>query len=175
MTHFAAVYQQAEAAGDRYVVARAAVHAGMALREMGHLDEAHAALRQAAALAREAGDARLEVQALWNLKLVADNSGEVGGDLTGPPMLLHLLALEELLPTIADAIGMQGPARESYVGGMGSTQDQLGRLAASHGANDLARHYFAEALQPRPGLRTHEPAGGESGRAAGRRDSRRSG
>ena len=150
LSHFAAVYQQAEAAGDRYVVARAAVHAGMALREMGHLDEAHAGLRQAAALAREAGDARLEVQALWNLKLLADDSGEVGGDLTGPPMLLHLLALEELLPTIADAIGMQGLARESYLGGMGSTQDQLGRMAASHGANDLARHYFAEALALAP-------------------------
>jgi CHAT domain-containing protein/tetratricopeptide (TPR) repeat protein len=142
-----AVYQEAEAADDRYVAARAAAHAGMALREVGHVDEAHACLRRAEALARQAGDARVELQALWNLKLLADQSGEVGGDLTGLPMLLHVLALEELLPSIADTLGMQGLMREAYLGGLGSTEDQLGRLAASHGADDLARSYFAAALE----------------------------
>ena len=146
----AAVYQEAEAAGDRYLAARAAAHAGMALREAGHVDDAHVCLRRAAALAQQAGDARVELQALWNLKLLADESGEVGGDLTGLPMLLHVLALEELLPSIADALGMQGLVREGYLGGLGSTQDQLGRLAASHGADDLARNYFAEALERAP-------------------------
>jgi CHAT domain-containing protein/tetratricopeptide (TPR) repeat protein len=138
------VFRDADAAGDKYFSGRAAVHVGIALRESGRIDAAHEWLRRATALARLAGDARVEAQALWNLTLLADASGEVADDLTGLSTLLHVLALEELLPSIA--LNMDPISRENYLGGLGSTQNQLGRLAVSHGAEDLARAYFAEAL-----------------------------
>ena len=143
-----AVYQDADAAGAMHLGAEAAVHVGMAMRESGRLDAAHEWLRRATALARLAGDARQEMQALWNLMLLAEESREIAGDLTGLSALLHVLALDELLPTIAD--GMDVLSREKYLGSRGAPQDKLGRLAAWHGAEELARIYFAEALRLEP-------------------------
>ena len=148
-----AVYREAEAAGAPHLAAQAAVHAGMALREAGRIDAAHEWLRGATALAHLAGDARVEAQALWNLMLLANESQEIAGDLTGLSALLHVLALEELMPVIADTLRMDTQSRENYLGGLGATQDWLGRTAASHSAEELARTYFAEALR----LATREP------------------
>jgi CHAT domain-containing protein/tetratricopeptide (TPR) repeat protein len=145
-----AVFREAEAADARYTAARAAVHVGIALRESGYIEEAHQWLRHATVLAHAVGDVRVEVQALTNLMILADASGEIAEDLTGLSTLLHILALEEILPSIADAFRMDAHSRENYLGGRGATQDQLGRLAASYGADTLARSYFAEALQLAP-------------------------
>lgn len=145
-----AVFGAAEVAGAKWTAARAAVHVGLALRESGYIEQAHEWLRHATVLARAVGDARIEVQALTNLMLLADMSGEIAAELTGLSSLLHILALEEILPSIADALGMGAQDRENYLGGRGATQDQLGRLAASYGADELARGYFAEALRLAP-------------------------
>jgi CHAT domain-containing protein/tetratricopeptide (TPR) repeat protein len=142
-----AVYGFATVAGDQLVAARAALHAGMALREAGQIDGAQEWLRTAATQAHESGNARLEGQALWNLRLLGQDSGEIGDDLTGLSGLIHVLALQELLPAVADAAGLKGLARENYLGGRGFPQDELGREAAQHGADDLARAYFAESLR----------------------------
>jgi tetratricopeptide (TPR) repeat protein len=150
-----AVYREAKAADARHLAARAAIHAGMALRECGRIDAAHERLRSATALAHLAGDARVEAQALWNLMLLANESQEIAADHAGLSALMHVRALEELLPVIADYLQMNVQSREYYLGGSGAIQDQLGRLAASHGAQQLARSYFAEALRLSAGEPRH--------------------
>lgn len=142
-----AVFDEAEAAKANYTKARAAVHVGIALKEAGNVEEAHSWLRHAAALGREIGDARVEMQALKNLASLGNASGEIAGELTGLSGLLHILALEEILPTLADVFVADAQSKANYLTGIGGAHSDLAEMAASYGAIDLARYYFAEALR----------------------------
>ena len=127
-------------------VVMAVVNRGVVHMDAGAPEDAIRLLLRAQALAHDVGAARQEMMALANLASLRLSGADVAGGIGVLDLLLQAIAIEGALPTIADALGLEGEQRRGFLWGNGAMDDMLARFCEDHGAHELAQPHWERAI-----------------------------